>query len=351
MSVIAFASEDNNQTSYARLPKDFFEQAPKPGISPKKLAANRANAARSTGPRTPAGKAKSSQNATTHALTTSAIGNYKQDPTYDTIRQELYKELRPNSPTQYFLVDELALIVFKLDLLFPQAEHQIMNTPLGSTQPIAPPTPDPKASAPDPRLAAPVIAAHLLQNQPTPLTRLWDYRRRLMSRYQSILRQLPNLKKQANQVEARRQQTEEDRESDRKAREEWLEVYGPEAQARHLAQAQAAIAARAQNKPTTDPKTPNSLSNPQISNSQISNSEIPNPEISNPPSAPPRLCGLPSSPLRVSVSPCLAPTPQHKSNPPTQRTEQSVATHRRKRHIGRRTPPPYLTDHPAPALR
>src|SRR5687768_2747570 len=142
MSVIAFASEETHD-SHARLPKDFFEQAPKPGISPKKLAANRANALKSTGPRTREGKQRSAQNATTHALTSSTIGNYKLDPTYDTIRHELYKELRPNSPTQYFLVDELALIVFKLDLLFPQAEHQIMNTPLGSTEPPSP-RPNPK---------------------------------------------------------------------------------------------------------------------------------------------------------------------------------------------------------------
>ena len=287
MSVIAFGSEDQTQTHYARLPKDFFDNAPPPKtISPKKLAANRANAAKSTGPRTPEGKQRSSQNATTHALTTSTIGNYKQDPTYHTIRHELYKELRPTSPTQLFLVDELALIVFKLDLLFPQVEHQIMNTPLGSTEPVTPPAPSPDQSAPDPRLAAPVIATHLLANGPTPLTRLWDYRRRLMSRYQSILRQLPKLKQQANQIQARDHQRQEDKEWDRKAREEWLAIYGPEAQARHRAQAEAAIAA-AQTAATspTQPQTPpaqNEPTNPEVSNSEISNSEIPNSEIPNP---------------------------------------------------------------------
>ena len=39
--------------------------------SPARLAANRANALRSTGPRTAEGKARSSQNATTHGLTAS----------------------------------------------------------------------------------------------------------------------------------------------------------------------------------------------------------------------------------------------------------------------------------------
>src|SRR5438105_1204336 len=37
--------------------------------SPKRLAANRANAAKSTGPRTEAGKARSAQNARTHGFT------------------------------------------------------------------------------------------------------------------------------------------------------------------------------------------------------------------------------------------------------------------------------------------
>ena len=48
---------------------------PKPHhpVSPKRLAANRANSARSTGPRTPQGKAHSSQNARKHIFTGSTF--------------------------------------------------------------------------------------------------------------------------------------------------------------------------------------------------------------------------------------------------------------------------------------
>src|SRR5438105_11544511 len=46
---------------------------PKPPVSEKQLAANRANATRSTGPRTPEGKARAAQNARKHGFTASTF--------------------------------------------------------------------------------------------------------------------------------------------------------------------------------------------------------------------------------------------------------------------------------------
>src|SRR5580698_6613312 len=42
-------------------------------VSPKQLAANRANAAHSSGPKTPEGKARSAQNSTKHGFTASTF--------------------------------------------------------------------------------------------------------------------------------------------------------------------------------------------------------------------------------------------------------------------------------------
>jgi hypothetical protein len=256
MSVIAFPPEDTTHTHYARLPPDSFapQRTKDQGqrtISPKKLAANRANAQKSTGPRTPEGKHRSSQNATTHALTANAIPNYKDDPTYATIRQELEVELAPTSPTQRLLVEELARTTFQLQVLYPLAEHLLLNTPLdndddalaASAAGTLPQGPSPT----DPRRAAPVIAQHFLQNAPTPLTRLWDYRRRLLSRYQSILRQLPKLKEQWSRQQHEYAIDQQDRRiRQENANEHWAAID----QARQLRPPPS----RVQNEPTDDPE-------------------------------------------------------------------------------------------------
>jgi len=86
-------------------------------LSDKKLAANRANAQKSTGPRTPSGKLISAQNALTHALSA------RLDPTYLPAEdREFYQaaldafllQYDPQNPLATFLVHRLALLATRL---------------------------------------------------------------------------------------------------------------------------------------------------------------------------------------------------------------------------------------------
>jgi hypothetical protein len=76
--------------------------------SMKRVAANRANAAHSTGPRTDAGKQRSSQNALRHGLTATTVVLPSEDPTqYEAHRAQFFDEYQPATPTETQLVQEL----------------------------------------------------------------------------------------------------------------------------------------------------------------------------------------------------------------------------------------------------
>ncbi len=165
---------------------------------------NRQNAKKSTGPRTANGKARSAQNARTHGLTSTLPPNALPvpDPTanlsFDILKQELTQEHRPTTPTQKLLLDELTLIVWKLQYI-PRIEHRLLNTPLPDDRPTTP-QPNPAHITLHPRLdheadpTAAVYALHLMQDQPTALTRLLNLQHRLQARLNSILNQLRRLR-------------------------------------------------------------------------------------------------------------------------------------------------------------
>ena len=74
------------------------------------ITANQANAQHSTGPKTEAGKAASSQNSWKHGL---AVGVFRVLATedqfmYDILRQQLLDEHEPTTPTEAILVERLA---------------------------------------------------------------------------------------------------------------------------------------------------------------------------------------------------------------------------------------------------
>ena len=84
-------------------------------VSPARLAANRANAQRSTGPRTPEGKFASSRNATRHGLLAQQPLLDGEDPAeFEALRERLVEEFGPASAAEEFLVDDIAGLLWRL---------------------------------------------------------------------------------------------------------------------------------------------------------------------------------------------------------------------------------------------
>jgi hypothetical protein len=80
-------------------------------ISDKQLAANRANAAKSTGPRTPEGKARSSQNARTHGFTASTFVVVRLEDLDEiaNLRTDLIAVYQPVNSQELFALESMAI--------------------------------------------------------------------------------------------------------------------------------------------------------------------------------------------------------------------------------------------------
>ena len=80
-------------------------------VSPEQLAANRANAANSTGPRTPEGKARSSQNARKHGFTATSFAVVRLEDLNEVanLREDLIETYRPINSQELFAVERIAL--------------------------------------------------------------------------------------------------------------------------------------------------------------------------------------------------------------------------------------------------
>ena len=77
---------------------------------------NRANAAHSTGPRTDAGKQRSSQNALRHGLNAQTVVLPSEDPAqYEAHRSQFFEEYQPATPTETQLVQELVDTSWRLN--------------------------------------------------------------------------------------------------------------------------------------------------------------------------------------------------------------------------------------------
>ena len=96
--------------------------------SNKQLHANRANAIKSTGPRSQVGKARSRLNSRKHGLTAKMliiVGENADD--FDQLRAELMAEHDPQSVLETELVDRLAGILWRLRRV-PSFEAAILDT-------------------------------------------------------------------------------------------------------------------------------------------------------------------------------------------------------------------------------
>lgn len=84
-------------------------------ISPEKLAANQANSQRSTGPRTPEGKAASSENSRTHGLCSKErlVANEDQQE-FETMEVKLQTDIGPAGELEKTLFSELVTAAWQL---------------------------------------------------------------------------------------------------------------------------------------------------------------------------------------------------------------------------------------------
>ncbi len=92
-----------------------------------RAAVNRANAQHSTGPRTEAGKQRSSLNALRHGLTAaSAVLPSEDAAAYETHRRQFFEEYQPATPTETQLVQELLDTSWRLNRI-PLLEADVLN--------------------------------------------------------------------------------------------------------------------------------------------------------------------------------------------------------------------------------
>lgn len=80
-------------------------------ISPKRLAANRANAQHSTGPRTPEGKVRSARNAYQHGFTASTFSVVRLEDLHevDHLKQDLVHDFQPVNSQEMFALERIAV--------------------------------------------------------------------------------------------------------------------------------------------------------------------------------------------------------------------------------------------------
>lgn len=83
--------------------------------SEKQIAANRRNAAKSTGPKTVKGKQVAQMNALKHGLRAEQVVIFGEDPAaFEALRDDLYAHFQPSDPVEEGLVEQVAACRWRL---------------------------------------------------------------------------------------------------------------------------------------------------------------------------------------------------------------------------------------------
>jgi hypothetical protein len=176
-------------------------------VSARKLAANRANAARSTGPRTAEGKARVSMNAVRHGLASQAALLPGEDADELEGLAEGYRDdLRPRGALEEDLVARIVSIAWRLrrvaraeEAMWHADDEQRVETAQIRTHVRgmfnAPTMPWQSDDLPDPRTAGHFIAGQFGQRGTSPLERLAIYEQRLGRSLHAAVRELNMLRK------------------------------------------------------------------------------------------------------------------------------------------------------------
>ncbi len=176
--------------------KRLSSAAPKRSLSPAKMAANRRNASQSTGPRSVEGKKKVSRNAIKHgfcAMSLSPVLPGECEGTFDTVKQEIYNDFHPRTPIEIWLVDHIAMLLWKL---MRAAEMQRKLFAMEAEK-------DRDSSGFDKVRAAPVspgeaLARMFASGESTELMRLERYERSMQSMLLRLISRLQALQKRSN---------------------------------------------------------------------------------------------------------------------------------------------------------
>src|SRR5260370_8547295 len=114
--------------------------------SPAQINANRANAQKSTGPRSAEGKSASRFNALKHGIDAASVVIPGEDPAeYEALAADYRRDFRPQSPSEIFHVDTMLRpdwLKRRLQLL----EADLHRTLLPETPAPPPPAPPPSVS-------------------------------------------------------------------------------------------------------------------------------------------------------------------------------------------------------------